>query len=209
MRIELFGLPAVGKTFYIQQFVKKYPQYAPLILPNRPASKWETMQDIPFYLKNLSLTFKARNEFFKSDIFTRLKRIARRSSYISQHDNCILVECGLLQPLLELIILWDDENDIRWTRYFKRVISTHHHYILFTDRLESILQREIQRHPRRFSMSYDELRPRYDKAQSCLELLKTWISVDEIDLQKSNDQSVLQKLHEIFANKLQIADNPH
>ncbi len=170
-RIEIFGLPGVGKTFITDNLIKTYPTIEAQIIPNRPATKRERLSDYPFYFRHWMLMHSARKEPHCHELFLRFKRIARRSTYIQSIQKGILAECGTLQPILEAFLFWENEtNTPNWEALCKRYVH-HHHFFLIADHLEKIVDREINRHPRRLPYPPDVVYKKYRQAQLFIEQL--------------------------------------
>lgn len=180
--IELIGLPGVGKSYLIGELLNRFSHLNPYVLPNTPASFRERLHDYPFYLRNLRLVIEARKQSQKWRIYTCLKRLARRPPYVDKHSHRILVDCGLLQPLLELVMFWDiQDTPLDWARLIMQ-IKRPHHYLLITDTPDRIIEREINRSARQFPFKGKELSRRYAIGEAFINTLRLHLPITELHI---------------------------
>jgi len=173
MRIEFCGLPGVGKTYITNILTSRYPEIQKFILPNKSSTQKEKLYAIPFFLTHPSLYYSIKYKQRNQKLLVCFKRFSRRYPYIIKNNNCLLVDCGLMQPLIEAHILWNDDRlRVDWKKLVDSTAVLDHNYFLITDSLKNTIQRELNRKPRRFNLNPAELSKKYFEAQSLIDLIK-------------------------------------
>ncbi|MGA1199037.1 MAG: hypothetical protein ACO36I_21290 [Candidatus Latescibacterota bacterium] len=205
-RVEFFGLPGVGKTHLTNLLCQTYPDLETFVLPNKPATWYEKIYDYPFHFKYFRLFQQVQKEPEYKKILTRLKRIARRKPYIRQNTHCILLECGLLQPTLEAIMLHKNIQEIaHWQSFLDDVIFSDQHYIYITDQIETIVHREYTRANRRFTLDSNTLLKCYTSTIPIIEYLKAKTSFTQFDrTDYPDDQLLIKELYRTLQNVLSL-----
>ena len=207
-RVEFFGLPGVGKTYLANILFHESPDLESYVLPNTPSTWREKIYDYPFYLRHFSFILQARQESQYPQIMTRFKRIARRKPYLKKHTQCILMDCGLLQPVLEAMLFYQNAQDVsQWQSLFDTVILPNQYYIYIADHLENIVKREYARHRRRFALDAKELLKRYESILPAIEYLKAKISFTQFNrADYQNEQSLIDAMRQMLQKALSL---PH
>jgi len=169
MKIEIFGLPGVGKTYIVNSLCLKYPEITKYYLKLSQLGEYTFFDDWRFYLKNFPFCFYSFLQSCRDQIFVRVKRIARRKKVVQYNDNCIFVDSGLMQPIIEAYILFDRFNSkIKWDELIDRAMMGCS-YIYLQDSIENIVTREINRSLRRFPFSKKVLKQKYIECERFIE----------------------------------------
>lgn len=191
MRIEFFGLPGVGKTYITNLLIRRYPEIKKYLLQNKPSTLKEKLYDIPYLFKHPYLIYYSRFEDNQKALSIRFKRIARRRPYILKHNHRILVDCGLVQPLLEAYLLWNDKKrEINWIELFNEVIMDHCFFLL-SDSLKHIVHRELNRTQQRFNMNQADLIRKYQEGKYLINQIKKKMLIYEFYIPKHDSINIL------------------
>jgi len=180
MRIEIFGLPGVGKTHILGTLIKRHPEMRKYILKYRLASSWsERRRDFGYFVRRPRLLLSSALEADRAELILRFRRVARRRAHAAMHDNCILDDSGTIQPLVEAYILSDGpalRSD--WEGLFRDAIMGHC-YFYITDSIENTVRREMSRPDRRFLMGEEDLSLKYRGCKRILDRIKKELDVQE------------------------------
>jgi len=180
MRIEIFGLPGVGKTYILSTLLERHPQMRPHVLKYRLSSSWgERGRDLSYFVRRPGLLLASAFEANRAELILRFKRVARRRAQIARHDNCILDDSGTIQPLVEAHILSGGPMmRADWKALFRDAIMGHA-YFFIADSVENAVRREIKRPARRFRLAEDELKLKYSECKRLLDQVKKYMVVHE------------------------------
>jgi hypothetical protein len=203
MNIEIVGLPGVGKTTILREFFELHPEFkkfysTPII--NTYSEYWS---ELKYYISHptvlLVALFQGDYQFF----ILKLRRIARRKSYFGNKKNSILFDRGIVQPLLEASIMTHRfRGTLNWDKLLKEIICDHF-YVIITDTMENIVQREMTRKPRHFTYDIEKLQIQYKESMAIVRLLKGNALHLEINMQSFKDRvEIFEVLNITFKAKL-------
>jgi len=197
MRIEIFGLPGVGKTYILSTLVERHPEMMPYFLKYRLSSSWrERGTDISYFARHPRLLFAIAFEPQRAELILRFKRVARRRAHIARCDNCILDDSGTIQPLLEAYILSRGPMmRADWESLFRDAVMGHC-YFFISDSVENAVKREINRPARRFRLGEEELKVKYSKCKGLLDRIKRDMDIHEFRVAD-------------YGSTAELADNMH
>ncbi len=202
MKIEIFGLPGVGKTHIINLLLNKHPNILKYLSKYSQHSWLEILRDFPYYFKHPFLITSCNFEKNRNAILLRFKRIARRKKFIIKQDNCVLNDSGTIQPLIEAYILSVNLHlKIDWIELFNEQIMDHC-YFLINDSIDNIVLRESNRSSRTFSLNQNELTLKYNECQNLINLIKKNMFLYEFSLCDYDHAEVL--IDDIYKKMMEV-----
>jgi len=181
MWVEVIGLPGVGKTTLIQKCRKEISAQYQVI-----ESKHQNIVE-RIVTKMLSI-FVYRSLLGKTKFAKKLSYRHGFRALRPSRKNIFFFDSGVCQLLIEHLIEEDFHNaEISLNAIEKAGFPDHIVYL--KDDLQSVIEREMHRNPRRFDLSADEIQERYQKAQKWIEneLLQKIAFVDTITPENNLD----------------------
>lgn len=162
MRIEVIGLPGVGKTTLIHQYMNEICDLYTVIESKKPS----LLQRI--ITKTLYYSYYKRQLNDKS----LAKKLAYRHGFqIFNSNNVFLFDSGILQVFIENLIETNFTNIDQKINFISKVPLPEKLLFLHDD-IHRIIHREMNRTPRRFKIDFAETKKRYTKAE---QIIKTVI----------------------------------
>jgi len=160
MWIEVVGLPGVGKTTFIDRNLHLIQENFEVITSRSP-THWNLIAARLYY----HLSFKW---YLKDKSLAR--KLAHRSSFRfqSRARNMLFYDSGLIQVVLENLIQTNFEGKREKINLLKR-LKLPDRVIYVQDDLGVVLERELNRCPRRFPFDRYDLHCRYLRTQEILE----------------------------------------
>lgn len=172
VKIEIFGLPGVGKTYLMNLLVTKYPDINNYLLRYDLPHWLERIYDIPYHIRHPYLIYLCSLEKNRDAMIIRFKRIARRKRYMVKQNRCILDDSGVIQPLIEAYILSENHHlKIDWIKLFNEIIMDHC-YFFINDSIDDIVSRELNRDVRRFGLNRKNLILKYAECLKVINIIK-------------------------------------
>ena len=204
MRIEIIGLPGVGKTHIYNLVCKRHSDSFKYFSNNVKSVRLDSLYDYLFYFKHPILVFLSNFEKKRDDLFISFKRIARRRKYILRKNDCVFTDFGIVQPLLEAHILSDTFNErINWVKLFDE-IRMDHCYFIINDTINNIVKREFTRTHRRFDYNKEHLTRKYCKCDELIEILKKRMFYYEFKISDYKEASDLAD--DLYSKMIEVLD---
>lgn len=160
MWIETTGLPGVGKTRLYEQVMGTLPETLRIVRSNHCGI-------INSLGTRLAKPFIGR-ECKDPELGRKLAYRLSFRFFLNKNDRIFFYDSGIVQVLLEnLIVTGFDNCEIKLKLLEK--LGLPERLIWVEDEIETIVFRETNREPRRFSLPPDSLRPHYERAATLLE----------------------------------------
>jgi hypothetical protein len=161
MWVEITGLPGVGKTVLVNRHLVEIQEQFQIIRSNS-SSVWT--QVLSHLIYTLSYQKIVDDKSFCQKLAYRSSlRIGRR-----RRTNCFFWDSGIIQPLLENLIVTNFKNKKEKIELIRRT-KLPDIVLYIQDNLTISLERELNRPHRRFPFDCNELYSRYRKAEVVIE----------------------------------------
>lgn len=166
-QIEIIGIPGVGKTTYVRHNLDNLSKSFKIIESRSPLNIWQKFRLYFFKLKYFQL--------IRSNRLT--KYIIARMVRKDLAENALYFDSGILQKMMESFI----ENDIRSPKaqeetldiYLRRMKHGITCVWIFEDDMNAIIDREMNRIPRRFpNFNREEIKQKYSAGEAFIKIVK-------------------------------------
>lgn len=181
MNLELIGLPGVGKTTLIEKNKEEIQTHYVIV-----ESKFSNIFQ-KFFAKYIFYVFYNRK---LSD-----KKLARKLAY--RHSfrkiknaslDIFFYDSGLIQVILENLIETDFESEAEKLNFLS-ALPLSDRVLYLKDDLDNIIEREMNRNPRRYNINRKTIKERYMQLENLIQnsVLHTMIDVRYVHVGKNED----------------------